>query len=163
MSDTAINSTSNRWAVVKKISALATLMLALTIPVLAAPRTQLTPDIHDVFQDGVWAGIIFVPAYEEGAVNYVEHWVLFDNFIYVGKVPTMRTTIVLSQLKFENENDFFARVPWGPGYRYVRVDCTDTDRLPGRKASETVPRTQATKQKEKRAIARERMLVGLQN
>jgi hypothetical protein len=44
----------------------------------------------------------------------------------------LKTTITLAREKYASEEDFFARVPWGPGFRYVRVDCLDTDQLPGR-------------------------------
>ena len=102
----------------------------------AAARRQVSPEVHDLFQRGQRVGIIYVPQREEGAVHYVEHWVLFDNYVYPGRDPYLRTTIALSRFKYGTEEEFFARVPWGPGYRYVRVDSTDTDVLPGRRPGE---------------------------
>jgi hypothetical protein len=116
--------------------------LALTMSFAAqarptAPRRQLTPDIHDIFQRGRLVGIIYVPRREEGAVHYVEHWVLFDTYVYPGKDPHLQTTIALSRYRnYETAEEFFAKVPWGPGYRYVQVDSTDTDVLPGRRPGE---------------------------
>jgi hypothetical protein len=40
--------------------------------------------------------------------------------------------IKASRQTYSSEEDFFARVAWEPGFRYVRVDATDTDTLPGR-------------------------------
>ena len=122
-------------------AAAALIMLALSFAAQAhptAPRRQLTPDVHDIFQRGRLVGIIYVPAREEGAVHYVEHWVLFDNYVYPGRDPHLRTTIALSRYRnYETEEEFFRRVPWGPGYRYVRVDSTDTETLPGRRPGES--------------------------
>jgi hypothetical protein len=103
-----------------------------------ATRAQLDPGIKIIYQynaasrEKVIAGEIYVPPYEPGTTNYVEHWVLFANYIYPGRDATLMTTIEVSPKRYESEADFFARVPWGPGFRYVRGDCTDTDSLPGR-------------------------------
>jgi len=93
--------------------------------------------IHDVFQtnrfgERVKAGAIFVPRREIGTTNYVEHWVLFDNYVYPSSENLVVTTISASRLSYQSEEEFFARVAWGPGFRYVRVDCLDIDKLPGR-------------------------------
>jgi hypothetical protein len=93
---------------------------------------QIDPGYFEVFQNGVKAGEICVPARDVETVNYVEHWVLFNNYVYPGRDPELVTTIKVARRGYANEADFFARVPWGPGFRYVRVDSTDTDKLPGR-------------------------------
>ena len=93
---------------------------------------QVDPSGYEIFQNGVKAGEIFVPARDLEAVNYVEHWVLYNNYVYPGRDPELVTTIKVARRGYANEADFFARVPWGPGFRYVRVDSTDTDKLPGR-------------------------------
>lgn len=93
---------------------------------------QIDPGFFEVFQNGVKVGEICVPARDVEAVNYVEHWVLFNNYVYPGRDPELVTTIKVARRGYANEADFFARAPWGPGFRYVRVDSTDTDRLPGR-------------------------------
>ena len=105
-------------------------------PAHAAPSYlafQLDPDVKVIIrQNGIRVGEIFTPFREPGATNYVEHWVLYDNFVNIGKDPSVVTTLEVSKETYKSEEDFFAQVPWGQGFRYVRVDCTDTDRLPGR-------------------------------
>jgi len=107
--------------------------LALAIPAQA----QIDPGVHDVFQTdrfGNWikAGEIYVPEHAPGATNYVEHWVLFDNYVYPSANNPVVTMIKPSRNSYVSEQDFFAGVAWRPGFRYVRVDCIDTAQLPGR-------------------------------
>jgi len=110
---------------------------AVAIPTLAKapPRGyyQIGVGFHVIRQNGIRVGEIYVPEHERGGTNYVEHWVLYDNYVYPSSdTPSLVTTIEVGKNSYKNEEDFFARVAWGPGFRYVRVDCTDTDRLPGR-------------------------------
>jgi hypothetical protein len=108
--------------------------LALAIPAQA----QLDPGTHDVFQidrfgNRVKSAEIYVGPRDPGATNYVEHWVLFDNYVYPSADNPVVTMIVPSRrANYASEQDFFARVAWRPGFRYVRVDCIDTAQLPGR-------------------------------
>ena len=112
--------------------------LALSVPVAARieyySRSQIDPtQLCIIRQNGIRVGEIYVPDRERGATQYVEHWVLYDNYVYLNKDnPSLETTIEAVRHDYESEEDFFARVPWGKGFRYVRVDCTDTDKLPGR-------------------------------
>jgi hypothetical protein len=124
---------------IRTIGFFAALICALAIPAFALAVTSPTPGkmqlgvgLHDILQNGIKTGEIYVPDRDPKAINYVEHWVLFNGYVYPGKDPDLVTTIRMSQRGYESEADFFARVPFGPGFRYVRVDCTDTDRLPGR-------------------------------
>jgi hypothetical protein len=114
-------------AIASVIAIIATLALAKSTPAQLDPTGGF-----EIFQNGVKAGEIFVPSRDLEAVNYVEHWVLFNNYVYPGKDPELVTTIKVARRGYANEADFFARVPWGQGFRYVRVDSTDTDKLPGR-------------------------------
>ena len=119
----------------KAICSLVAMLITLTLAIPA--QAQLDNGPHDIFQtDGfgnkVKVGEIYVPRRDAGTTNYVEHWVLFDNYVYPSAENRVVTTIRPSQLNYRSEEDFFARVAWGPGFRYVRVDCLDTDRLPGR-------------------------------
>ena len=119
----------------KAICSLVAMLVTLTLAIPA--QAQIDPGIHDIFQtDGfghtVKAGEIYVPQREPGATTYVEHWVLFDNYVYPSAENPIVTIIRPSQRKFVSEEDFFARVAWGAGFRYVRVDCLDSERLPGR-------------------------------
>lgn len=114
------------------LAALALLMLIFTRALATPSSVQLDPGGFNLIQNGGTVGEVFVPIYDPASTNYVEHWVLFKGYIYGGKDPSLVTTIVAGQNRYENEEDFFKRVPWGAGFRYVRVECTDTDRLPGR-------------------------------
>ena len=102
-------------------------------PLLRAP-VQFPVDEFGIFQKEVRVGEIYSPGKDIKATQYVEHWVLYDGYVYPGNNhPGLTTTIKAArESDYESETDFFARAPWGPGYRYVRVDCTEYDRLPGR-------------------------------
>jgi hypothetical protein len=121
-----------------KAKAICSLVAMLVTLAAAIPaQAQFDPGLHDIFQtdrfgDRVKAGAIFVPRREPGTTNYVEHWVLFDNYVYPSPENRVVTTISASGLSYRSEEEFFARVGWGLGFRYVRVDCLDTDKLPGR-------------------------------
>src|SRR5262245_19046688 len=119
------------------LSFLAITLVALTIIRASAipASAQLDPsDGYDVFQNGIRVGEIYVPERDPKATQYVEHWVLYNSYVFPSSdQPELKTEIRLAQKSsYESEADFFARAPFGPGFRYVRADCTDTDRLPGR-------------------------------
>ena len=131
---------SKLFSINARTKAICSLVVIFATLVLAIPaQAQLDPGLHDIFQtDGfgnqVKGGEIYVPWREAGTTNYVEHWVLFDNYVYPSSENRVVTTIRPSRLSYQSEEDFFARVAWGAGFRYVRVDSTDTDKLPGRSA-----------------------------
>lgn len=118
----------------------ASCLLVAILVTLALPfptQAQVDPGLHDIFQtdgfgDRVKVGEIYVPQRAPGATSYLEHWVLFDNYVYPSAKAPVVTFIRPSRSRYASEEDFFARVAWGPGFRYVRVDSFDTDRLPGR-------------------------------
>lgn len=122
---------------VKALFSLMTIALVALTFAHAAPtpaRTQMDPGVKRILQNGIQVGEIFVPERDPKATRYVEHWVLYNGYVYPGKDnPDVKTEIREStKSSYESEADFFARVPFGPGFRYVRVDCTESDRLPGR-------------------------------
>lgn len=98
------------------------------------PHAQLVPQCFDVLQNGIKVGEVYVPERDPKATQYVEHWVLFNSYVYPSKDQSDWTMEirVAQRSNYESEADFFARVPWGPGFRYVRADCAESDRLPGR-------------------------------
>jgi hypothetical protein len=102
--------------------------LALAVPA----KAQLDPGDFDIFQNGRKVGEIFVPARSALQTSYVEHWVLFSDYVYPDRDLSLKTKIKAGRQRYASEEDFFARVPWGRGYRYVRIEATDTDTLPGR-------------------------------
>ena len=103
--------------------------LMLAVPV----EGQLDPGNFDIFQQGRKVGEIFGPPRAAGQTRYAEHWVLFRDYVYPGGGSSPKTEIDAARRSYASEEDFFARVPWGPGFRYVRVEAADADRLPGRR------------------------------
>jgi len=101
---------------------------------LSLAPVQFPDDQHLIYQNERQVGEIYSPGNDIKATRYVEHWVLYDGYVYPGKDQKQAPTMIRSASKsdYESETDFFARVPWGAGYRYVRVDCTEYDNLPGR-------------------------------
>jgi hypothetical protein len=118
------------------LSFMAIALVALTIAKASAisTRAQLDPGDFVILQNGVQVGEIYVPERAPRATQYVEHWVLYNGYVYPSKDHSeLKTEIrVARKSGYQSEADFFARAPFGPGFRYVRVDCTEADRLPGR-------------------------------
>jgi len=109
------------------------LLIGITVFTLALPTfAQLDPGEFDIIQNGKTVGEIFVPQRKAGQIKYVEHWVLFRDYVYPASNRSLTTSIKASRQRHVSETDFFTRVPWGPGYRYVRIDVTDTGIRPGR-------------------------------
>ena len=114
------------------VSATLAALFALAVPATAAAAVQVDPTQYVVFQEGRKVAEIYVPWREPGTTFYVEHWVLFPDYVYPSPQSAVVTTIRASRLRYASEADFFARVAWGPGFRYIRVESFDTDQLPGR-------------------------------
>jgi hypothetical protein len=127
---------TNRAWLKMTLSFLAVALVALTVVKASAvsPRAQLDPGFFNIFQNGIRVGEIYVPERDPGASRYVEHWILYNSYVYPSReLPELKTEIRVSQKSaYESEADFFARAPFGPGFRYVRADCAEFDRLPGR-------------------------------
>ena len=99
---------------------------------LASPaQAQLDPGNVDVFQGGSKVGEIFVPARAPSAHRYIEHWVLFSGYVYPGSDSATTTEIRAATARYASAQNFFNRVPWGPGFRYVLIQATEAGRLPG--------------------------------
>ena len=93
---------------------------------------QFDPGDCRIYQNGVQVGEIHVPGKASQSL-YVEHWVLYPNYVYPNGRNGIQTEFVPGTTSScASEADFFARAPFGPGYRYVRVTSNDTDLLPGR-------------------------------
>ena len=121
---------------VKPLSFVVIALVALTGAKLTTISThaQLQPDFsYDVLQNGIRVGEVYVPEHDPEAKQYVEHWVLYNSYVYPSKDdPKWNMEIRVAQRSnYKSEADFFARVPWGQGFRYVRAVCTESDRLPG--------------------------------
>lgn len=115
---------------------LAAALIAAVAAGLPPARAQLDPGFRsfDILQNGVKVGEIFRdPTVDPPEPDrYLEHWVLFDRYVYPGERADVATEIRVGRAEYKNEKDFFARVPWRKGYRYVKVDCLDGTTLPGR-------------------------------
>ncbi len=62
--------------------------------------------------------------------TYVEHWVLYPGYVNPSPANGLTLTIRPNHRAYRDTRDFFARVPWSSGSRYVRVDSLDTDERP---------------------------------
>lgn len=113
----------------------AALTAALVALVVASrAQAQIDPGNFDIVQGGAKVGEVFVPARAPGAQQYIEHWVLFQAYVYPGPNAPLTTAIRPAPARYTSTADFINRVPWGTGFRYVRVVADDRDTLPGRTA-----------------------------
>ena len=95
-------------------------------------EAQVNPGFHRLFQKGVEVGVIFAPSRSSSA-RYVEHWILYKGYVYPGQEGAAAVEIRPDgQVTYSSEADFFKRTRWEPGFRYVRVDASESTTLPGR-------------------------------
>jgi len=116
------NQTVARGLSVRKCMKVSALVACLTIFITLAQalptKAQLDPDPwYEIFQNGIKTGEIYVPERDPKAINYAEHWVLFNSYVYPGRDRELATTIRVGRRGggYQSEADFFARVPWGAG------------------------------------------------
>lgn len=82
--------------------------------------------------NGHEVGRIFVPAHE-GETSYVEHWVLFEDYVYPSRDgESVTTEIVRATEQHVSEEAFFAdsAKQVNDGGRYVLVEATEFDKVP---------------------------------
>jgi hypothetical protein len=103
--------------------------------VLLRPTTapaQVDPDQRSfaVVQNSAVVGEIW----REGTnpKHYVEHWVLYPGYLYPSTVNQVSATLRPGHHTYANTADFLAHVPFEEGSRYVKVDCDDSESIPGR-------------------------------
>ncbi|MGW1729104.1 hypothetical protein ACWCQK_40465 [Streptomyces sp. NPDC002306] len=85
----------------------------------------------DIIQFNHKVGEIFVPDRASGSTSYLEHWVLFSDYKYPGKAnPTATITIKEGDSTYSDLQDFFSKVPFGSGSKYVKVDSHESAALP---------------------------------
>lgn len=70
--------------------------------------------------------------YREGTdpTRYDEHWVLYPGYVYPSATSGVTLTIRPGLREYRDTADFFARVPFARGSRYVHVANLDTDERP---------------------------------
>ena len=117
---------------VAKLSAIVAALLLVAL--LAVPRAhaQLEPTkvSFGVYQEGALVGEIYRE--DTDTRTYKEYWVLYPGYVYPSEKNTVVTTIKPGLSFYSDAKDFFARVPWTRGSRYVSTLCSDGVTLPGR-------------------------------
>jgi len=88
---------------------------SLWIGIALPAQAQIDPGNFDILQNGRKVGEIFVSARAAGQTNYVEHRVLFSDYVYPDSDLSLKTKIKASRRTYTSEEDFFARVAWGAG------------------------------------------------
>lgn len=113
---------------------IAVIVLAATL-LTSTAFAQIDPSEREylIFQNGHVVGEIYVPARVLTAARYVEHWVLYPDYVYPNGEPGLNVEIRAGSASFRDEQEFFRNCRWGGGFRYVRVDSTDTNQLPIRR------------------------------
>lgn len=107
---------------------------ALTVHQTAA-RAQIDPfrSSYGVYEsrDGA-PPVLLGEIYRSDAdpTRYAEHWVLYPGFVNPSGTNGVVMSIRPGLRAYRDLNDFFARVPFARGARYVHVDCLDTNERP---------------------------------
>jgi hypothetical protein len=84
-----------------------------------------------LYESGNRVGQIYVPARAADARHYNEHWVLFLNYVYPGPKTLVTLDVVPAAVSpYQSEKDFFARVPFAPGSKYVKVTSDEFNEIP---------------------------------
>jgi hypothetical protein len=116
-------------------------LLTLTVIILAAGASTapaqidtgilVAADTSVLYQNGKVVGIKYVPQHYSGAKLTAEHQVLFANYQVSSARNPIRTEVVPApELQYANEAEFFAKVPFAPGDKYVYVTKTENTKLP---------------------------------
>lgn len=96
---------------------------------------QLDPgmkgEVFDLYESGNKVGEVYIPYRPAGTTRWVEHWVMFPNYVYPSP-KSLATLDVVPQATsaYRDEADFFKRVPFARGAKYARVDSEEFDYLP---------------------------------
>src|SRR5262245_24375520 len=117
------------------LAAGAALLLALLLARAAPPaHAQIDSGNRsmEVWQGGARVGEVYVPYRAPGAMTYVEDWVLLPGYVYPSGDGTVEVALRPGGPAYESEADFFARVPFPKGSRYVKVQSAESGQLPGR-------------------------------
>lgn len=104
-------------------------VLVLLVGVSQSLSAQLDPGFRIyLIEEGVRVGEVFVPERAADAVTYEEHWVLYPSYKYPGPRNLRGLTIQAdpSAKPYRDANDFFRRVPFAAGSKYVHVTATES-------------------------------------
>lgn len=111
----------------------AMLALALAGILTDAVKAQVDPGVRlYLYENGIRVGEIYAPDRTAGAIEYVEDWVLYPNYLYPGPQFIGALQIVPSPTErpYASEADFFQRVPFAAGSKYIRVFAQEATSLP---------------------------------
>jgi hypothetical protein len=101
----------------------------------AAPAyAQVDPNVrvsYGVYQRDQLVAEIFRE--DADPAHYTEHWILSAAYVYPSEANGITTIIRASGRSYDGLADFFRRVPWATGSRYVEAACGDSDALPVRR------------------------------
>lgn len=108
--------------------ALCCLMLA-TAPVA---RAQIDGGArsYGLYENGVLVGELYRE--DTDPSRYTEHWVLYPGYVYPSERNGLALLIRPSLTYYRSLTDFYARVPFPAGSRYIMSSNVDGTALPGR-------------------------------
>ena len=79
-------------------------------------RAQIDPQRIYFYENGIRVGEVYVPDRAPGQAEYLEHWVLYPNYLYPGPRFIGALQIVPSSEKpYASESEFFRTVPFAKG------------------------------------------------
>jgi hypothetical protein len=107
------------------------LVLAGLLPQVA--KAQLDPGLRIyLYENGVRVGEVYVPDRVAGQTQYVEDWVLYPNYLYPGPrfIGALQIVPSPSELPYASESDFFHKVPFAAGSKFIRVSAQEYSSLP---------------------------------
>jgi len=109
--------------------------LAVTLAGIMPPvaKAQLDPgDKFYLYENGMRVGEVYVPDRAQGQTEYLEHWVLYPGYMYPGPrfIGTLQIVPSPMEKPYASESDFFQRVPFAAGSKYIRVLAQEYPYLP---------------------------------
>jgi hypothetical protein len=111
--------------------AAATLAISLGLSAFAPPaHAEIDSGIlvYDIWENGRIVGEVY--RNDANPEHYVEHWVLYPGYIYPSAENGLSIEITKGTKQYRSVQDFFARVPFAKGSRYVKTECFDGTALP---------------------------------
>lgn len=85
---------------------------------------------YGLYENGVLVGELYRE--DTDPARYAEHWVLYPGYVYPSERNGVALLIRPSLTYYRNLADFFARVPFPTGSRYIMSSNLDGTALPGR-------------------------------
>ena len=85
-----------------------------------------------LYENGVRVGEVYVPNRAPGQTQYIEDWVLYPNYLYPGPrfIGALQIVPAPTEQPYASEQDFFQKVPFTTGSKYIRVLARESSYLP---------------------------------